>query len=74
MMAKVTSVLTATGITICSCLVGDQWTFNIHFNSIWCIIDVSFDVLIKQAEIDRRKGMGVMLFHYEGTYDDLVIF
>ncbi|KAG1371275.1 putative GTP diphosphokinase RSH1, chloroplastic [Cocos nucifera] len=24
------------------------------------------------AEIDRRKGMGVMLFHYEGTYDNLV--
>ncbi|XP_008784775.2 putative GTP diphosphokinase RSH1, chloroplastic [Phoenix dactylifera] len=44
MMAEVTSALTATGITICSCV----------------------------AEIDRRKGMAVMLFHYEGTYNDLV--
>ncbi|EHA8591219.1 putative GTP diphosphokinase RSH1, chloroplastic [Cocos nucifera] len=44
MMAEVTSALTATGITICSCV----------------------------AEIDRRKGMGVMLFHYEGTYHSLV--
>lgn len=43
-MAEVTSALTATGITICSCV----------------------------AEIDRRKGMGVMLFHYEGTYHSLV--
>ncbi|XP_010938372.1 putative GTP diphosphokinase RSH1, chloroplastic isoform X1 [Elaeis guineensis] len=24
------------------------------------------------AKIDRRKGIGVMLFHYEGTYDNLV--
>ncbi|XP_074587583.1 putative GTP diphosphokinase RSH1, chloroplastic [Curcuma longa] len=24
------------------------------------------------AEIDRRRGMGVMLFHYEGLYDNLV--
>ncbi|XP_058082017.1 putative GTP diphosphokinase RSH1, chloroplastic isoform X2 [Magnolia sinica] len=44
MMAEVTSVLTAAGIKICSCV----------------------------AEIDRRRGMGVMLFHIEGSYDSLV--
>lgn len=44
MMAEATSALTASGMTVCSCV----------------------------AEIDRKKGMGVMLFHYEGTYDNLV--
>ncbi|XP_020086228.1 putative GTP diphosphokinase RSH1, chloroplastic isoform X3 [Ananas comosus] len=24
------------------------------------------------AEIDRRKGIGVMLFHFQGTYDNLI--
>lgn len=32
------------------------------------------NLLTKQAEIDRRKGMGVMLFHFGGTYDNLVQF
>ncbi|XP_010269604.1 PREDICTED: putative GTP diphosphokinase RSH1, chloroplastic isoform X2 [Nelumbo nucifera] len=44
MMAEVTSVLTAVGISICSCV----------------------------AEIDRIRGMGVMLFHIQGNLDSLV--
>ncbi|XP_010259470.1 PREDICTED: putative GTP diphosphokinase RSH1, chloroplastic [Nelumbo nucifera] len=44
MMAEITSILTAVGIAICSCV----------------------------AEIDRTRGMSVMLFHIEGSYDSLV--
>jgi hypothetical protein len=29
-------------------------------------------ILHLQAETDRVKGLGVMLFHIEGTLDDLV--
>ncbi|XP_057964098.1 putative GTP diphosphokinase RSH1, chloroplastic isoform X1 [Malania oleifera] len=43
-MADITAVLAAVGITICSCA----------------------------AEIDRGKGMAVMLFHVEGSLDSLV--
>lgn len=32
------------------------------------------NVLNEQAEIDRRRGMGVMLFHIEGSFDSLVSF
>ncbi|KAJ3699844.1 hypothetical protein LUZ61_003549 [Rhynchospora tenuis] len=44
MMSEVTAALTASGITICSCV----------------------------AEIDRRKGVGALLFRFEGSYDNLV--
>ncbi|KMT06008.1 hypothetical protein BVRB_7g163390 [Beta vulgaris subsp. vulgaris] len=43
-MGEVTTVLSALGISVCSCV----------------------------AELDRGKGMGVMLFHIEGTPDDLI--
>ncbi|RZR96474.1 hypothetical protein BHM03_00025501, partial [Ensete ventricosum] len=30
------------------------------------------EIITYNAEIDRRRGMGVMLFHFEGTLDNLV--
>jgi hypothetical protein len=37
-----------------------------NFSPIWT------SMLHLQAETDRVKGLGVMLFHIEGTLDDLV--
>lgn len=73
MMAEVSSALTAVGIRICSCVVSDNQTFD-DFNSVisCCIFRLNLQVSIQQAEIDRRRGMGVMLFHFEGTLDNLV--
>lgn len=73
MMAEVSSALTAVGIRICSCVVSDNQTFYDFSSVIYgCIFSLNLQVSIKQAEIDRRRGMGVMLFHFEGTPDNLV--
>lgn len=42
-----------------------------EIKAVFFLLDCNF--FDGQAEIDKRKGMGVMLFHIEGTVEDLVI-
>lgn len=90
MMAEVTSTLTSVGITICSCVVSGVlnalasvgiiiYNRKVLFFSLSLLLCINWshfylNILNEQAEIDRRRGMGVMLFHIEGSFENLVSF
>lgn len=73
MMAEVTTALSAVGIIICSCVVSG-WASNFCFLYISPLFYVCNTFTINdQAEIDKERGMAVMLFHVEGSAESLVI-
>ncbi|KAL6902059.1 hypothetical protein ACP4OV_004935 [Aristida adscensionis] len=72
MMAEVTSALTACGISICCCVVGElNFPEILAVFKILSLLDI-FGAMTHLAEVNKRRGMGVMLFHFEGSYENVV--
>lgn len=72
-IAEVTTVLAAEGIAVCSCVVR---AFTLKLTSKHFIVSKessykSYGLL--QAEIDRGRGLAVMLFQIEANFESLVI-